>query len=138
MRNCLILGLFFVLYLSGIVSFAEDTVVPADNDTPLLVMLFDQNCHVWCAQVRPIMKELQQEYQGRVRYAELDTTQKVMKETMKQAKQLEINGYIPDAMGNVPEVLVFKRHGAKMTGEFAGVKDKKFYKAAIEKALAEK
>jgi len=137
MKNRCFLALLLLLSLSQDLARADETP-KNETDMPLFVMLFDQHCKVWCTQVRPVLGELQQEYQGKARYAELDTTPAKMKETMKQAKQLEIESYIPDAMGNVPEVLVFTHHGKDLIDEFSGVKAKNIYKASIEKALSKK
>jgi hypothetical protein len=137
MKNSCCLALLLLLSLSQNPALAEETP-KIESDMPLFVMLFDQHCKVWCSQVRTVLGELQQEFQGKAKYAELDTTPSKMKETMKQAQQLQIDKYVPDAMGNVPEVLVFTHHGKELVDEFAGVKDKKIYKASIEKAISKK
>ncbi|HEY9759306.1 MAG TPA: hypothetical protein V6C97_29375 [Oculatellaceae cyanobacterium] len=104
------------------------------KDKPLVTLIFDQTCKVWCKQVRPIMKELQDEYHDKVGFAELDATEAVLVETRKKAKDLGISGYFSDAADYVPVVLIFTAN-RKLVKELPGPKTRKDYEAVIEKAM---
>ena len=105
------------------------------EEKPLVVLVFDQNCKTWCARVKPIMSELQQEYGDKVLFAQLDATQSVMAETKKQAKQLGILPFFADFQDYVPVVGFFTSH-RKLVKELTGPKSKDDYRATIDKAMS--
>jgi thiol-disulfide isomerase/thioredoxin len=104
------------------------------KDKPLVMLIFDQTCKVWCKQVRPIMKELQDEYRDRVGFAELDATESVLTDSKKKAKELGIGGYFSDAADYVPVVLIFTAN-RKLVKELPGPKTRKDYENVIDKAM---
>ncbi len=99
----------------------------------LVVMMFDQHCTLWCGRVRPLMKELAEEFGQKVLIDEVDASRGKEKEAEEKCKQLGILGYFKD-IESVPVVLLFdgKR---KLLKELNGPKSKEFYRSAIEKAV---
>ena len=120
------------LSVSAAETLGDDSA--ALKDKPLVTLIFDQTCKVWCKQVRPVMKELQEQYSGRVGFSELDATDSVLPETKKKAKELGIGGYFSDAADYVPVVLIFTAQ-RKLVKELPGPKTKEAYQAVIEKAM---
>lgn len=107
----------------------------ADNSQSkvLVVMMFDQHCTLWCGKVRPLMKELAEEFGQKVLIDEVDASRGKEKEAEDKCKQLGILGYFKD-IESVPVVLLFdgKR---KLLKELNGPKSKEFYRSAIEKVI---
>lgn len=104
-------------------------------EKPLFLMVFDKTCHAWCDKVRPMVKELQQEYSDRVDFAELDITQEVLPESKKTAKQLGVLKLIADFGDQVPSVAICARDRNNIIKEVAGPKPKEEYKNLVELAL---
>jgi thiol-disulfide isomerase/thioredoxin len=124
--------------LAPICATAQATAKDVDyEEKPLVVLVFDQNCKAWCAKVKPIMGELQQEYGDKVLFAQLDATQSVLPEAKKQAKQLGILSFFSDFEDYVPVVGFFSAH-RKLIKELTGPKSKDEYKLSIDKAMSVK
>jgi thiol-disulfide isomerase/thioredoxin len=104
-------------------------------DKPLFLMVFDKTCHAWCDKVRPLVKELHQEYSDRIDFAELDITQEVLPESKKIAKQLGVLKLVPDFGDQVPSVAVCARERVHIIKELAGPKRLEDYKSLCELAL---
>lgn len=104
------------------------------NGKVLVVLVYDQHCKVWCTHVRPIMKELAEEFGDKVHVEEVDNSPSSADAALKQVKELGILSLYKD-VESVPVVLIFdiKRKQCK---EINGPKEKGIYKAAIEKVLA--
>ena len=100
----------------------------------MVLLIFDQTCKVWCKQVRPVMKELEEQYRDRVGFVELDATESVLADTKKKAKEMGISGYFADAADYVPVVLVFTAN-RKLVKELPGPKSRKDYESVIQKAI---
>ena len=96
-------------------------------------MMFDQHCTLWCGRVRPLMKELAEEFGQKVLIDEVDASRGKEKEAEEKCKELGILGYYKD-IESVPVVLLFdgKR---KLLKELNGPKSKEFYRSAIEKVI---
>ena len=117
-------------------AMAEEIASPGEVK-PLVVLVFDQNCKVWCSKTRPIMAELQKEYGERVTFSELDSTQSQLPESRKKAKELGILGFFSDVADYVPVVVVFSARRA-LVKELTGPKTKSDYQLNIEKSLIQK
>jgi thiol-disulfide isomerase/thioredoxin len=100
----------------------------------LVVLVYDQHCKVWCTHVRPIIKELAEEFGDKVHVEEIDNSPSSAETALKQVKELGILSLYKD-VESVPVVLIFdvKRKQCK---EINGPKEKAIYKAAIEKVIA--
>jgi hypothetical protein len=81
------------------------------------------------------MKELEQEFGDKVKFSELDSTDSVLPNTKKLARELGILGAFKDVMDYVPVVLIFDRR-TRLVKELTGPKNKDVYRAGIDKALA--
>jgi predicted DsbA family dithiol-disulfide isomerase len=118
--------------------FVETGVAPSNPATAvgkvLVVLVYDQHCKVWCTHVRPIVRELGEEFGERVHVEEIDNSPSNAEAALKQVKDLGILALYKD-VESVPVVLIFdvKRKQCK---EINGPKDKAIYKAAIEKVIA--
>lgn len=83
------------------------------------------------------MRELEQQYEGKVEFAELDSTASALEASKTKAKQLGVLGYFTDVGDYVPAVLVFSPR-RKLIKELVGPKKKSDYKSNIDKALSAK
>ncbi len=131
------LARFYLPTLIVLFFFTQQAGIAADEvfDKPLFLMVFDKTCHAWCDKVRPIVKELQQEYADKMDFAELDITQEALPESKKIAKQLGVLKLVPDFGDQVPSVAVCARERIHIVKEISGPKPKSDYKNAIELAL---
>ncbi len=129
-RFCLILALSISFF------FAQQAALAADGtfEKPIFVLVFDKTCHAWCGQVRPVVKELQQEYGDRIEFAELDVTQSALEEAKKTAKQMGLQRYISDFSDLVPLVAVFNTR-RDLIKELVGPKRKEDYKKVVDAAM---
>lgn len=132
MAPALIIGLV-ILALAGSPASASPQAKAAEKPV-LVVLVFDQTCKAWCEKVRPLMKELGQEFGEGVRFAELDATEAVLAETKKTAKDLGVLNIFKDVMDYVPVVLIFNRK-QQLVKELTGPKSKDIYRNNIQKAL---
>jgi hypothetical protein len=100
----------------------------------LVVLVYDQHCKVWCTHVRPIIRELAEEFGEKVHVEEIDNSPSSAEAALKQVKELGILALYKD-VESVPVVMIFdvKRKQCK---EINGPKEKPIYKAAIEKVIA--
>lgn len=114
-------------------SLSAENSVENSQSRVLVVMMFDQHCTLWCGRVRPLMKELAEEFGQKVLIDEVDASRGKEKEAEEKCKQLGILGYYKD-IESVPVVLLFdgKR---KLLKELNGPKSKEFYRSAIEKVI---
>lgn len=108
-----------------------------DGKRALVVLVFDNSCRISCDRVRPVIKELEEQYEDRVQFLELDVSKERRAESKKTAESLRISGFFADAVDWYPVVGVFNARRKKVK-EFVGAKNKKDYQAAIEKALIPK
>jgi hypothetical protein len=135
-RHSLIISIV-VTFLGGTLllrpAAAEDK--PAAVQQPLCVMLFDDKCKAWCAQVRPMMAELKTRYGDKVEFAEIDVSPSTLQEAKKKAKELRIGSLLADAIGYVPIVIICSPN-RKGHHEFMGPKNKDAYEDCLKKLLA--
>jgi hypothetical protein len=125
-----------LLFCGALASNAADpTPVPAPPNKVLVLLVFDKTCKVWCQRVRPVMKELKESYGTKVDVAELDSTQDVLEESKKKARELGVSKFFADVTDYVPIVLIFDTQ-RKLVKELPGPKPAEEYKASIDKALA--
>jgi thioredoxin-related protein len=132
-RNILLTALLFC-GAQG-VSGADTTIRSATPNKVLVLLVFDKTCKAWCEKVRPVMKEVQESYGPKVDVAELDSTQDVLEESKKKAKNLGVAKFFADVTDYVPIVLIFDAQ-RKLVKELPGPKPLQEYKACIDKALA--
>jgi thioredoxin-related protein len=124
-----------LLFCGALASNAADNApAPAPNKV-LVLLVFDKTCKVWCQRVRPVMKELKESYGTRVDVAELDSTQDVLEDSKKKAKELGVSKFFADVSDYVPIVLIFDAQ-RKLVKELPGPKPVEEYRASIDKALA--
>ncbi len=118
--------------------FAENSPVASDPAKAagkvLVVLVYDQHCKVWCTHVRPIIRELADEFGDKIHVEEIDNSPSSAEAALKQVKELGILSLYKD-VESVPVVMIFdvKRKQCK---EINGPKEKPIYKAAIEKVIA--
>jgi hypothetical protein len=109
----------------------------APTKRALLVLIFDQNCKVWCSQVRPVVAELQKTYGDQVEFSEIDVTRSVLDQAKEKAKELRIGGYLGDTRDLVPLVMIFSanRHSFR---ELAGPKRPGVYEEQLKEILSKR
>lgn len=105
-------------------------------DKPLFLMVFDKTCHAWCEKVRPVVRQLKEEYSDKIDFAELDITQEVLPESKKIAMQLGVIKLVPDFGDQVPCVAACGRQRTKIIKEIAGPKPEQVYRDLINLAIA--
>jgi len=124
--------LFLSLFVAaGIVLTACHCALAADQPV-LVAFLYDRTCKIACSRVRPIFKEIQQQYAGKVEFVELDLDQQASEKT---AKRLKILAFYNDHIDWFPVIGVFTGKDHKLVKEILGSKSKEIYEQAIEKAL---
>lgn len=107
-------------------------------DKPLFLMVFDDTCHAWCNQVRPIVKELNDQYGTQIDFAELDITASMLAESKKQAKQLGVLPLLPDFGDQIPCCAVCAKKRTNILKELSGPKTKQKYEELVKLALSNK
>jgi len=95
----------------GVLAESPDVVPSVSNPARaagkvLVVLVYDQNCKVWCTHVRPIIKELAEEFGERVHVEEIDNSPSSAPAALKQVKDLGITALYKD-VESVPVVLIF-------------------------------
>ena len=100
----------------------------------LVVLIYDKHCKVWCENVRPIMKQLADEYGEKIFVTEVDNSPDSAARAIEQVKALDILRYYKD-VESVPVVMVFDAR-RKSFHEVNGPKNKDTYREAIEKILS--
>jgi len=132
----ILLGMVCSSLLNCSPAIAADEPV-LDGDKPLMVMLFDKHCKKWCGMIRPVLQEVRDQFGDKIAYYELDVTEDKLKETVVFAKKLRVDGFVTRSLDFVPMVGVFtpKR---KVVLDAPGVKEKKAYVEAIDRALKAK
>lgn len=108
---------------------------PSDDSRVLVVFVFDKSCRISCDAVRPIFRQLKNEYGEKVKFVELDVSKEVIGESQKTAKALNVGRFLNDTEDWYPAVGVFTA-GRKKVKEILGAKPREQYVNAIEKALA--
>lgn len=121
-----------------LILIAHTPTAAADQvfDKPLFLMVFDKTCHAWCAKVRPMVKELQEQYGTEVDFAEIDITQEVLSESKKRAKDLGVLDMLADFGDQVPCCAVFKKKRSSLIKELAGPKTKEQYESLVKLCLS--
>lgn len=107
-------------------------------DKPLFLMVFDKTCHAWCNKVRPMIKELREQYGDQVDFCELDITQEKLPETKKIAAELGVLPLIPDFGDQVPICAACAKKRTNILRELSGPKEKSDYEAMVKLALSHK
>lgn len=107
----------------------------SDDSRVLVVFVFDKSCRISCDAVRPIFRQLKNEYGEKVKFVELDVSKDVIGESQKTAKALNVGRFLSDTEDWYPAVGVFTA-GRKKVKEILGAKPREQYVNAIEKALA--
>jgi len=131
----------FALIFAVLITMTTQIPVIADSqifDKPLFLMVFDETCHAWCNKVRPIVKELSDQYGTQIDFAELDITTSVLNESKKQAKQLGVLPLLPDFGDQIPCCAVCAKKRTNILKELAGPKTKQEYEALVKLALGNK
>ncbi len=129
------MALVFVFTLAPSVMAADAARGGNEQHQALVALVYDQSCKISCGIVRPKLKQLEDEYAGRVQFVELDVSKDCLKESEKTAKSLGILSYLQDTEDWYPAVVVFSSRRKKVK-ELLGPRNITEYRAAIEKAMA--
>jgi hypothetical protein len=113
---------------------ADESKAHAEEAQALVVFVFDKSCKISCGLVRPVIRQLQEQYAGRVKFIELDVSKDSLAESKKMADSLGIRSYLQESEDWYPAVAFFSANH-KMVKELLGARSKELYKAGIEKAL---
>lgn len=129
MRNKIITALLIASILStGIVQrvFADDL--------PLFVTITANWCSS-CQKLKPVIEELQYEYQGKLKFITLDTTSKsALEESRQVAENNGIGDFFNNNKSSLPKVGIFCPQG-KLEKSFTGEIRKETYKEVLSKFL---
>lgn len=131
----LLLSLSFLAVVVGNSCQAQSSAVVAVR--PLVLLIYDEDCQIWCKQVHPVVSELEKEYGDRVTFVDLNSSGTHLDSSRKKAKELGVLKFFNDALEYVPDVAVFNGR-TKLVKDLCGPKKKTEYKAAIESALSQK
>lgn len=118
-------------------SVAQQAAAASNVSTPelLVVLVYDQDCHVTCTKVRPMMQQLTKSYGAKVKFAELNTG--TIPESNKIAESLGVKKFFNDSTDQAPIVGIFNNSGKRIK-ELQGFKEKDVYQTAIDRALKQK
>lgn len=134
----------FVLLFAPMAAEAQATkdekVAPiaADKKTaePTVAFINSKECPV-CAKVRPIIKDLEAEYAGRVRFINLDISDdKTKAESKKLARSVLLGQFFNLYSDSFPCVGIFDKQNRTIR-ELCGFNSKEKYEGYIRKALNE-
>jgi len=136
---CFLVFLFLLFSPSGInASYAEDnssSEVKVESNKPLVIFVYDRSCKISCGVARPIIKDIQTEYEDKVQFVELDVSKDKLADSRKTAKTLGVLSFLNDSEDWYPAVGVFSAK-RKMVKQLLGTRTKEQYLSAIEKAIA--
>lgn len=98
-------------------SFQQEVL---QSDIPVLVDFWAEWCQP-CKLVRPLVHELAEEYQGKIKFAEMD---------------VDANPQVPGSYGimSIPTILIFK--GGKPVSSIIGAQPKETFKSNLDSALS--
>ncbi len=132
-------GIFLSLCSQGVMmvvpSWADQSSTYQNSLTKpdlLVVLVYDQDCHITCTKVRPMMQKLVESYGPKVKLAELNTG--TIPESSKVAETLGVSKFFTESTDQAPIVGIFNSQG-KRVKELQGFKEKAVYQSAIDKAL---
>ncbi len=125
--------LIFLLIL-GLPPVPKLPAAAQQASTTLVVLIFDRGCKTWCQKVRPMMKELKDQFGDRIDVAEIDASEENLKEAEVKAKSLGVYDFLRDSAEWVPIVGVFNAR-RKLVKELVGPKQKDAYVSAVQRAL---
>ncbi|HEY9871267.1 MAG TPA: hypothetical protein V6D08_19055 [Candidatus Obscuribacterales bacterium] len=129
-----LLAFLFALMVAWQPCLAQGQAGSGDKRPVLVVLIFDESCKAWCQKVRPVMKELKDQYGDKVEIIELDASAPTLKDAETRAKAYGVYGFLRDSADWVPIVGIFSGR-RKLLKELVGPKQKDVYVAAIDKAL---
>lgn len=98
----------------------------------LVVLVYDQDCHVTCTRVRPMLQKLTKSYGNKVKFAELNTG--TMGDSKKMATTLGVSKFFSESTDQAPIVGFFDGKGKKIKA-LEGFKEESVFKSAIDKVL---
>lgn len=131
-----------IIWLAGCLTIAssgaaaEHGIEPNPVDRPLVMIIFDHGCKKWCEQVRPVIRQLEQQYKGRVSFVELDVSLSSRKESRKVAERLGLARRFDDMTDYAPAVYACTgKHN--WSRELIGPKSKSTYATVIDQALSQ-
>ncbi len=129
--SSLVVLLALIVSVSPMAIAAEEVL---DGEKPLVLMVYDQNCKKWCGEVRPILREIKDEFGDKIVLYELDFSEGVMKQSYETARRLGVGSFVKGVIDWIPTVGIFtgKR---RLTKELPGKSKKETYVKCIEKAL---
>src|ERR1700733_11169222 len=102
---------------------AEDTRAEESPEQALVVFVFDKSCKISCGRVRSMIRQLREEYAGRVRFIELDVSKDSLPESKKIADSLGIGSYLQESEDWYPAVAFFSANH-RMVKELLGTRSK--------------
>src|SRR6185437_2065478 len=101
----------------------------------LIGLIYDKSCYAACQKVQPLIKEIVDQYPGRVAYVEMDLSDQ--KDAERRARQCRIYSFLSDSTDTVPLVAFFNAK-RKNEDEVAGAMSKDDYLKRVQKLLAKK
>ena len=128
MKNKITLSIILALTLNSGLALAFD-------DPPLFVTITSDCCYS-CKKLKPVLEELQTEYDGQITFVTLYVSSREQIEESKQkADEYGISEYFNSNKGVVPKVAILCPGTNKTNREFIGEIRKEIYKQALDELL---
>ncbi|OGI20417.1 MAG: hypothetical protein A3B68_02725 [Candidatus Melainabacteria bacterium RIFCSPHIGHO2_02_FULL_34_12] len=127
------------LILIVILTFSMSFNVPsafASSDNPLFVTITAESCHS-CQKLKPVVENLENNFNGKVTFITLDITSRAsIEEAKSKAQEYGIIDFFNKNKSTVPKVGILCP-GGKVEKEFLGEIDQNIYESALNELLTD-
>ncbi len=108
-----------------------------DDENPLFVTITAQSCYS-CQKLKPVVKNLEENYQGRITFITLDVSSKnSIQESKETASQYGLDEFFDKNKNTLPKVGIICPGGKKVENEFLGEINQEVYEKALDGLLAD-
>ena len=106
-----------------------------ENNKPLFVTVTAKSCFT-CQQLKPVIEELEYEYNMKVEFVTLDVSSKTsLEEAQRKATELGIIDFFNKDKNLLPKVVILCPNSKKISKTFIAEIEKNLYSKALDKLL---
>ena len=125
---------FFLALLITMFSFGA--ALALDDETPLFVTITAESCYT-CQKLKPIVKNLEENYEGKVAFITLDVSSRnSIEESRETADKFGMGEFFNKNRSSLPKVGILCPDGKKVKSEFLGELNQEIYEKALDELLA--
>ena len=129
--------IFLLLFSALIASTFINAAFALDNENPLFVTITAQSCYT-CQKLKPIIKNLEENYEDRITFITLDVSSRnAIQESKEIASQYGVDEFFDKNKNSLPKVGIFCPGGKKVENEFLGEINQEVYEKALNELLAD-